>query len=94
MENKKQRTTDIIKKSRNVSQDVKIIVKEFVGIKKMIKASLKPEAKTIPQIVDETKLNASVVTYFLMTMIKYGDIVAGEIDDDDEYYYYNLKGKE
>ncbi len=34
MENKKQRTVDILKKSRKVPEDVKVIVKEFMSIKK------------------------------------------------------------
>ncbi len=91
MENKKQKTVDILKETRKASENGKIRVKEFMGIKKKIKASLKLESKTIPQIIDETKLDASFVTYSLMTMMKYGDVQVDKIDDDDEYYFYKLK---
>jgi len=94
MEKKNQRTADILKETRNVSESVKLRVKEFAGKKRKIKNSLKLESKTIPQIIDETKLDASSVTYYLMTMMKYGDIAVDRMDDDDEYYFYKLKEAE
>lgn len=94
MENKKQRTVDILKAKTEVSENVKIRVKEFVKIKKTIKSVLKSEPKTIPEIVKETNIEASEITYSLMSMMKYGDIIADRVDDDDEYYYYKLKGEQ
>jgi len=94
MENKKQKTVDVMKKRMEVSVDVKTRVKAFAKIKKTIKSVLKTESKTIPEIVAETNLKASDITYFLMSMMKYGDIIADRMDDDDEYYYYKLKGEQ
>ncbi len=91
MEAKKIKTIDIIKEKRSVSAEVKQKLKEYNQIKKLILKSLEPEAKTIPQIAAEIELPLDVVTYYLMTLRKYGKIETGEIDDMDEYFYYKLK---
>ena len=91
MEAKKIKTIDIIKEKRSVSAEVKQKLKEYNQIKKLILKSLEPEAKTIPQIAAEIELPLDVVTYYLMTLRKYGSIETGEIDDMDEYFYYKLK---
>ena len=65
--------------------------KEYNRIKKLILKSLESEAKTIPQIAGETELPPDVVTFYLMTLRKYGSIETGEIDDMDEYFSYKLK---
>ncbi|MEA3316961.1 MAG: hypothetical protein U9R54_03295 [Bacteroidota bacterium] len=85
------KTIDIIKKKRKVPDSVKAKLKEFTKLKKQILKTLESGEKTIPEIVDESKLPYDVVTYNLMTLLKYGDIEAGELDDMDEYYYYKLK---
>ena len=87
----KTKTINIIKEKRTVPEHVKQRMKEFNKIKKAIKNSLKDGQKTIPEIAEATELPQDVVTYNLMTLIKYGDIIAGEIDEDDEYFYYKLK---
>jgi len=46
--------------------------------------------KTIPQIAKELNLPQPVVTYNLMTLVKYGYIRPGEMDEMDEYYLYEL----
>ncbi len=91
MKVKKIKTIDIIKEKRSVSAEVKQKLKEYNQIKKLILKSLEPEAKTIPQIAAEIELPLDVVTYYLMTLRKYGSIETGEIDDMDEYFYYKLK---
>jgi len=85
------KTIDIIKKDRVVSRDVKDKIKSFNNIKREILKSLKTGQKTIPQISKEINVAPEIVTYNLMTSLKYGYIIAGDIDDNDEYYYYNLK---
>jgi len=84
------KTIDKIKEKRKVSEDLKYRVKEFGKINRAILNALKEKDKTIPQIAEETKIESNVVTYHLMTLIKYGKIAVGEIDDMDEYYYYKL----
>jgi len=85
------KTIDIIKKKRKVPDSVKAKLKEFTKLKKQILKSLEDGKKSIPEIVEEIKLPHDVVTFHLMTLLKYGDIEVDEIDDMDEYYYYKLK---
>ena len=85
------KTIDIIKKKRKVSDSVKENIKAFNKIKRLILKSLETEEKTIPQIAQETDLPPDVVTYHLMTLQKYGNVEAGEVDDLDEFYFYKLK---
>jgi predicted Rossmann fold nucleotide-binding protein DprA/Smf involved in DNA uptake len=86
-----EKTIDIIKKTRKVSDAVKEKMKEFNKIKRPILKALETEEKTIPQIAKETGILFDVVTYHLMTLQKYGNIEAGEIDDMDEFFFYKLK---
>jgi len=87
------KTIDHIKEKRTVSEELTKKRKEFTRIRKLILKSLETEPKTIPQIARESELPLDVVTYNLMTLRKYGEIEAGEIDDMDEYYYYKLVEK-
>ena len=84
------KTIDKIKGKREVSEELKTRVKEFGKINREILTALKEKDKTIPQITEETKLEPHRVTYHLMTLLKYGKIAVGEIDDMYEYYYYKL----
>lgn len=87
------KTIDVMKEKRKVSQNVKDRIKAFNKLKKKILASLKEGDKTIPEIAGGIEDDIDAVTYNLMTLLKYGFIEAGEIDDDDEYFYYKLKNK-
>ena len=91
---KTSKTIDHIKKIRTVSDETKAKRKEFNRIKKLIIKALEPEPKTIPQLAKEIDLSIDVITFHLMTLRKYGDVVTGEIDDMDEYFFYKLKQKE
>ncbi|MBN3034597.1 MAG: winged helix-turn-helix transcriptional regulator [Bacteroidales bacterium] len=85
------KTIDQIKQNRKVSEELKEKVKEEGRIHREILKSLKEKSMTIPQIAQETGLAMKVVTYHLMTLMKYGKIVAGEMDDMDEFFNYKLK---
>ncbi|NOR87659.1 MAG: hypothetical protein GQ527_08630 [Bacteroidales bacterium] len=87
------KTIDVMKENRTVSPEVKERIKAFNKLKKLILKSLGSEEKTIPEIAKEIELNSDAITYNLMTLLKYGFVITGEIDDDDEYYYYKLKEK-
>ncbi len=92
-EKKKQLTVTLMKEKRTVPDEVKEKSKKFVRIRKAIKASLKEGPKNIPQLVEEMKLPTDVVTYYVMSLRKFGDIAVGELDEDDEYYSYELPKK-
>ena len=87
------KTIDVMKEKRKVSENLKNNIKAFNKLKKEILKSLEPGQKTIPELSREIESDIDVITYNLMTLMKYGFIEAGELDDDDEYYYYKLKNK-
>ncbi|MFH2143552.1 MAG: hypothetical protein ABIJ97_14090 [Bacteroidota bacterium] len=87
------KTIDIIKEKRVASPEVKENIKVFNKLKKEIFNSLESGQKTIPEVAKDINVDIDVITYHLMTLIRYGSIVAGELDDNDEYYYYELKKK-
>lgn len=45
---------------------------------------------TIAQLSEKLQMPTHEVTYFLLTLVKYGVVATGEIDDMDEYYSYKL----
>jgi len=63
-------------------------LKEQREIRKKIVESLRGGDKTIPEIALETGLPPPKVTWFLMTMWKYGEVEA--VDEVDGYYKYRL----
>lgn len=65
--------------------------KEQRRIIKKIKECLKAGPKTIPEIASETGLPSGVVTWYVMTLFKYGEIVPEE--EVDGYYKYRLSEK-
>ncbi len=90
---KKELTVKYMKEKYTVPEKVKAKTKEFVRIKKIILKVLESGNKTIPQISKETKISSDIITYNLMSLIKYGNIKPCEMDDMDEYYFYELKNK-
>ena len=84
-------TFKILRETREVPAHVKEGMKAYNKIKREIKKALKEGEKNIKAIAEATGLAPDVVTYNLMTMLKYGDVVAGEIDEDEEYFFYKLK---
>ena len=87
------KTIDVMKEKRKVSEQVRNNIKAFNRLKKQILKSLEAGQKTIPEIAKEIESDIDAITYNLMTLIKYGFVEAGEIDDDDEYYYSTFQNK-
>jgi len=85
------RTVDLAKKERQVSVAVKDNLKQYNRMKRAIRQALKEGPMTIPELADKLDINTADVTYYVMTLRKYGFITAGEQDDMDEFYYYQLK---
>lgn len=85
------KTLDELKKTRKPTEEAQARRKQYTKIKKQIKESLKDGEKTIKEIAADTGLELEIVTYYLMSMRKYHEVEAGEIDDMDEYFYYKLK---
>ena len=73
-------------------EEVVELVKKQREIVKKIKECLKSGPKTIPEIAAETGVPSGVVTWYVMTLYKYGEITPGE--EVDGYYKYMLSEEE
>ncbi|MBE0661858.1 MAG: hypothetical protein IH597_05255 [Bacteroidales bacterium] len=94
MSAEKTRTIDVIKQQRQVPELAKQRRKAFADMRKTIRTALEDEPKTIPELAAATGLQVGDLTYYLMTMRKYGEVTVGQVDDDDEYFYYELTKKQ
>jgi hypothetical protein len=87
---KKVRTVNILKETRKVPEQVDQERKKYIQIRKSLREALKDKSQTIPDLAANTKIPLPEVTYYLMTMLKFGDVIVDGIDDMDEYYFYKL----
>jgi predicted transcriptional regulator len=91
MEAEKGKTYKYLREKREVSEAAKENLKNFTRVKKSILEALKEGDMTIDQLAQKLNMPSSEVVYFLMTLIKYGFVQTGAIDDMDEYFSYKLK---
>lgn len=91
MKVEKGKTAKYLKEKRPVPKEVTEQLKSFVKSKKLLLNSLKEGERTIPQLAEELKLPKDEVLFQLMSLLKYGFVETGEIDDMDEYFYYKIK---
>jgi len=92
MEIEKGKTAKYLKAQRPVPKEVTEQLKQFTKSKKLLLNALKEGSKTVPQLATELNLPKDKVMFQLMTLLKYGFVETGEIDDMDEYFYYKIKG--
>jgi hypothetical protein len=90
---KKPKTVSILKEKRTVPEKVQEERKKYIRIRKTLMENLKgvDEGKTIPQLAESTGIEASETLYYMMTLLKFGDVVVAGVDDMEEYYFYKLK---
>jgi DNA-directed RNA polymerase specialized sigma subunit len=91
MEIEKGKTFKYLREKREVPQEVKDQLKEFNRIKKAMLDALKESDLTIDQLTQKLNMPKSEVVYYLMSLIKYGFVQTGVVDDMDEYFTYKLK---
>jgi len=91
MEIEKGKTFKYLRDKREVPQVVKDQLKEFNRIKKGMLDALKESDQTIDQLTQKLNMPKPEVVYYLMSLIKYGFVQTGEVDDMDEYFTYKLK---
>ena len=91
MEIEKGKTAKYLKAKRPVPKEVTEHLKYFTKIKKSIMTALKEGDKTVPQLAEKLKIPKDEVMYQLMSLLKYGFVETGEIDDMDEYFSYKIK---
>lgn len=91
MEIEKGKTYKYLREKREVSQVAKDKMKQFSKMKKIILDSLKEGELTVDQLTQKINLPKDEVLFYLMSLIKYGFVQTGSIDDMDEYFTYKLK---
>ncbi len=91
MEIEKGKTYKYLREKREVSQAAKDNMKQFSKIKKMILDALKETDLTIAQLTQKLDMPKDEVVFYLMSMVKYGLVEKGDLDDMDEYFSYKLK---
>lgn len=90
MKTKTGKTAKYLRDKQGVPEHVKDELKEFNRIKRAITEALKTEDLTIAQLSEQLNMSKPDVTYYVMSLVKYGVLAVGEIDDMDEYYTYKL----
>jgi predicted ArsR family transcriptional regulator len=91
MEPEKGKTAKYLKEKQPPEKRVLEQLKDFTKSKKQIVNALKEGEKTIPELSETLKIPASEIVFQLMSLLKYGVVETGEIDDMDEYFYYKIK---
>jgi Fic family protein len=73
-----------------IPEQAKENLKEFNAIKRKMLDALKEEDLTVKQMSEKIDMPTHEVVYYLMSLVKYGFVKTGEVDDMDEYYTYKL----
>ena len=73
-----------------VPEQAKEVLKEFNRVKKLMLDALAKEDLTVKQMAVLLNMPNDEVMYYLMSLVKYGFVKTGDIDDMDEYYTYKL----
>ena len=91
MEVEKGKTAKYLReKLGGIPEQAKEKLKEFNQIKKLILEALTVEDLTVKQMTVKLNMPSDEVVYNLMSLVKYGFVKTGDIDDMDEYYTYKL----
>ncbi len=91
MEVEKGKTFKYLREKREVSQAAKDNLKQFIKIKNAILLALREGEMTVKELTEKLQMPQYEVVYYLMTLVKYGFVQTGTIDDMDEYFTYKLK---
>jgi DNA-directed RNA polymerase specialized sigma subunit len=91
MEIEKGKTCKYLREKREVSEAAKDHMKQFSKTKKAILESLKESDLTIDQLAQKINMPRDEVVFYLMSLVKYGLVKTGSIDDMDEFFSYKLK---
>lgn len=91
MEVEKGKTFRYLREKREVPQEVKDNLKNFNRIKKTILDALQENELTVDQLSGILNMPKHEVVYYLMSLVKFGFVQTGTIDDMDEYFSYKIK---
>lgn len=91
MEVEKGKTAKYLReKLGGVPEQAKEQLKEFNRIKKQMLEALATEELTVKQMSEKLNMPLDETMYHLMSLVKYGQVKVGDIDDMDEYYSYKI----
>ncbi|MDD3196492.1 MAG: ArsR family transcriptional regulator [Paludibacter sp.] len=91
MEVEKGKTAKYLReKLGGIPEQAKEQLKEFNQQKRKIMDALKEEELTVKQLADKLQMPTHDVMFYLSSLVKYGQVAVGEIDDMDEYFTYKL----
>lgn len=91
MEAEKGKTAKYLReKLGGIPEQAKEKLKEFNQQKKKITEALKEEELTVKQLAEKLGMPSHEVMYYLSSLVKYGIVAVGDIDDMDEYFTYKL----
>jgi len=65
-------------------------LKAYNAVKKQMLDALVDGELTVKQMSEKLQMPTADVVYYLMSLVKFGLVKTGEIDDMDEYYTYKL----
>lgn len=65
-------------------------LKAFNRIKKSMLEALADGELTVKQMAEKLNMPLDEVVYHLLSLVKFGQVKVGEIDDMDEYFTYKL----
>jgi Fic family protein len=91
MEIERGKTYKFLREKKEVSQAAKDNLKEFSKIKKSILEALSEGDLTIGQLTKKLGMPGHEVVYYLLSLVKYGFVQTGGVDDMDEYFSYKIK---
>ena len=80
-----------LRKTREVAKEAKDNWKHFVQVRKSILEALKEGDLTTKQLTEKLQMPEHEVVYYVMSLVKFGYVQTGAIDDNEEYFYYKLK---
>ena len=92
METEKGKTYKYLRDKKGIPQAAKDRMKQFSTVRKRILDSLKEGELTVGQLAEKIDLPKDQVVFYLMSLLKYGYVSTGSLDDMDEYFSYKLKG--
>lgn len=86
----KGKTAKYLREKQGIPEQAKENLKEFNRVKKQITETLGEDELTVAQVSEKTGMSRPDTLYYMMTLVKYGVLKVGQIDDMDEYFTYKL----
>ncbi|MBP1637484.1 MAG: hypothetical protein H6Q18_273 [Bacteroidetes bacterium] len=86
----KGKTAKYLREKRGVPECVKENLKEFTQIKKKMTEALTDGELTVAQMSEKIGMSRPDTLYHLMSLVKFGVVKVGTVDDMDEYFTYKL----